>query len=498
MQVGNRIRGILYGAAIGDILGLSTEGMEPEDVEKAYSDFSKYTVDGQSVFEYKDAIRDAFRKKWEIGDWSANTDQTFMIIRSIILQYNKDTTGNKSGSNENPDAKYETKQQLYAYQLKNWIKNGFTTFGDKCGVGVDFGLDLWNDNINSSKDPYRAALEVWIYHPHYPCSYNTNSVLGTLSTISTIGYDNILKVVTETMIYCTTTHASPECVAASLFLNVLFSLILSFVLKKKSIASETDVNNLCNIVIQIIEPFVKNYSVVFHNCIQHIHEIHKNNLKRAKTRDTQDQISKAIITNLTKHYVEPDTNKIMADLKSYVFAKSITDLDLNNNPTYVFKPIGCACLALKQIVSKNGEFVDTVMSFVKMGGSAAVNCSIVGSIISSCLSKYCIPEKYITECKHPKILDMYIDLAFKIAIRLNPKEENDPELEQFEQIMEQKKKEDARLKLQKEKEEERFKAAAIEREKQERIAAANSYYTNHHGYGHHNKKIDESEYYNMC
>ena len=54
----DRIKGTIYGQAIGDALGLGTEGMTDEDMAWKYPNGIKH---------YSDIFQDRHRKRWKIG-----------------------------------------------------------------------------------------------------------------------------------------------------------------------------------------------------------------------------------------------------------------------------------------------------------------------------------------------------------------------------------------------------------------------------------------------
>lgn len=57
---------MLYGAAIGDALGIATELMRADECEFYYD---------PDTLNYENIVRDEHRVKWKIGDWTTNFDQ---------------------------------------------------------------------------------------------------------------------------------------------------------------------------------------------------------------------------------------------------------------------------------------------------------------------------------------------------------------------------------------------------------------------------------------
>ena len=71
----DKIKGIIYGQAIGDALGLGTEGMTDEDMAWKYPN---------GIRHYSEIFQDRHRKRWKIGDWTDDTDMMLCIANAVI------------------------------------------------------------------------------------------------------------------------------------------------------------------------------------------------------------------------------------------------------------------------------------------------------------------------------------------------------------------------------------------------------------------------------
>lgn len=74
IEILNRIRGCLYGQAIGDALGLGTEFMSKSEALKCYPD---------GLRSYNQIIQDAHRKRWIRGDWTDDTDMMICLLNAF-------------------------------------------------------------------------------------------------------------------------------------------------------------------------------------------------------------------------------------------------------------------------------------------------------------------------------------------------------------------------------------------------------------------------------
>ena len=70
----NRIKGCLYGQAIGDALGLGSEFMSKDEVRKNYPNGLK---------NYDQIIQDAHRRRWAKGAWTDDTDMMLCILEGF-------------------------------------------------------------------------------------------------------------------------------------------------------------------------------------------------------------------------------------------------------------------------------------------------------------------------------------------------------------------------------------------------------------------------------
>ena len=71
----DKVKGTIYGQAIGDALGLGTEGMNDEDMAWKYRN---------GITHYTDIFQDRHRRRWKIGDWTDDTDMMLCIAKAVI------------------------------------------------------------------------------------------------------------------------------------------------------------------------------------------------------------------------------------------------------------------------------------------------------------------------------------------------------------------------------------------------------------------------------
>ena len=74
-MINDKIRGVIFGQAIGDALGLGTEYMTKKEVNRYYPNGLAY---------YDQIIQDYHRKRWAKRAWTDETDMMLCLAYAII------------------------------------------------------------------------------------------------------------------------------------------------------------------------------------------------------------------------------------------------------------------------------------------------------------------------------------------------------------------------------------------------------------------------------
>ena len=186
----DRLKGTIYGQAIGDALGLGTEGMTDEDMAWKYPHGIKH---------YSDIFQDRHRKRWKIGDWTDDTDMMLCIANAIIKDKGVNLTS-------------------IAQNFKDWAN------GEPMGIGENtYKVLMIGDYV---EHPLEVSKKVW------EMSGKKAAANGGLMRTSIVGL--FPKAVEECAVnICRLTHYDPRCVGSCVIVS---ELIHSLVYNEKRLS----------------------------------------------------------------------------------------------------------------------------------------------------------------------------------------------------------------------------------------------------------------------
>ena len=179
-MVNDKIKGVIFGQAIGDALGLGTEFMTKKEVNRYYPNGLAY---------YDQIIQDYHRKRWAKGAWSDDTDMMLCIANAII---------------KDKDIKLST----IAQNFKEWFN------GEPLGIGNNtFKVLSFKDYTDN---PQKGAEIIW------NLSGKKSAANGAVMRTSVVGLWNndTEKYATE---ICKLTHYDPRCVGSCVIISLLIN-----------------------------------------------------------------------------------------------------------------------------------------------------------------------------------------------------------------------------------------------------------------------------------
>lgn len=194
-------KGILFGQAIGDALGLGCEFLDKSEIKEFYPN-------GYSNFEQM--IQDKHRIRWAIGSWTDDTDQ-FLCILDSFLENGK-----------------ELVPLDIASRLYNWFKNG--------GMGI--GQHTYN--VFSIPEyiiyPFKGSELAWKLSNKKSAP---NGALMRNSAISLLYPSDLETSVSATIDVCKLTHFDPRCIDSCIIQTTLIHSLIN----NKSLTYQEVINN---------------------------------------------------------------------------------------------------------------------------------------------------------------------------------------------------------------------------------------------------------------
>ncbi|CAG5123150.1 unnamed protein product [Candidula unifasciata] len=244
-QLRDRIIGLVYGAAIGDAIGVSCRWMSADECAFHYGC-------GDDLV-YSNIVRDEHRVLWRQGGWTSNFDQLMVVLESLV---------NWAGVVDELE---------FARRLKVWAQQGFPELSDMPGVVTSETVRKVVAHPAFCTDPHRASKEVLHDNkvvkngvlssrtvagvpqpPSHPSPTDSSCPLSSPSVTAQhciyiaprqeFGEDNgaavrtaILgvpnfhqfgEVESNAIRICQTTHSDSRCTASCVFISLLISLLL--------------------------------------------------------------------------------------------------------------------------------------------------------------------------------------------------------------------------------------------------------------------------------
>eukprot|EP00927_Polykrikos_kofoidii_P052062 TRINITY_DN45828_c0_g1_i1.p1 TRINITY_DN45828_c0_g1~~TRINITY_DN45828_c0_g1_i1.p1 ORF type:complete len:425 (-),score=35.26 TRINITY_DN45828_c0_g1_i1:407-1681(-) len=187
-QLADKVRGCLYGAALGDAAGLATEFLSREVIASHYGETFAFQP---GIDVYPDSHRVGFPK----GDWTDDTDQLIIIMQSLLECGGRADLGN------------------FSRKLCEWKDLGFPGLCDQGGCGLGQHTKAVLSHADFASDPMRVAREVWEKRGRQVAS--NGAVMRTAITGIPHFWD-LDMVRTNTRAFCLSTHADPRCAASCL------------------------------------------------------------------------------------------------------------------------------------------------------------------------------------------------------------------------------------------------------------------------------------------
>mmetsp|Transcript_20602 Transcript_20602/g.53242 ORF Transcript_20602/g.53242 Transcript_20602/m.53242 type:complete len:437 (-) Transcript_20602:139-1449(-) len=198
-ELADKVRGLIFGAALGDATGLATEFLNRTQVEGFYGEGFAFSPRPSRLYP------DTHRMMWTPGDWTDDTDQLVLVLQSLLH-----TRGRVDPAD-------------FSSRLGAWCRGGFACLGDTSAAGLGRHTKSVISHSRFAEDPHTAALDIW------ERGGRASAANGAVMRTAVSGvpcFWSIPTVVSNTTELCRTTHADPRCIASCVVVAVCVSEML--------------------------------------------------------------------------------------------------------------------------------------------------------------------------------------------------------------------------------------------------------------------------------
>lgn len=359
-----KLRGTLYGQAVGDGLGMFTEFLSTTEAQKLkvplleFADRSKFSRPHVNRF--------------PIDGWTDDTDQ-MILIGCAEQESQLDPT--------------VPKERRMAQQLINWVKHGLNGFSSVEKHSFHSRQDASSSDSYRKKigcqglgsltsqvlrhcafleDPHAAALDIW-KDKNGPIKTRlaANGALMRTSILGVIYKNNLNQAVLEAIRYAKVTHADPRCIASSVALTV------AIVLLHAGIAPADALSSAENIAVSVL--------------FDEMHAI-KEHLNSKESQEWEE---------IAKDF-EKELRECMHDSLDGL------KLDEKGKIGYTFKSLGAAFYAMREAMRLMSEdssspekvFRTVIQEIIFQGGDADTNAAPAAALVGAYLGETAIPASW--------------------------------------------------------------------------------------------------------
>lgn len=333
-ELGDKITGLIYGAVIGDALGVGTEFMSPDECKFHYD--SKH-------LEYDAIILDEHTSHWRRGEWTSNSNQMFLVMDSVL---------HWAGMVDELD---------FAERLLYWKNHGYSDLDESEEYMLSETINEILKTKGYQEDPHTASQNLLRHSLEngtvaqngevklpQGCRRRTREILfcdnGALPRAVILGvthFYNLKEVISNSVRICLATHADERCVASSVALSVLIALLLQGRHKYRS-------KNEIKEIIQI----VRNAAVQY-------------------------------LTN----------SDYVSEFDEYLSLEDYQSIQLHEKEKvhFTYKPLAAAIIALKS----NKDIKTSLSDVILQGGHGSMNGCIAGAVLGCMTGFTRLPSTWV-------------------------------------------------------------------------------------------------------
>jgi ADP-ribosylglycohydrolase len=377
-----KVLGAIIGSALGDTIGLYTEFLPASVAETVYPT-RRFTLLPTPTPFYADGHRDRFSS----AAWTDDTDHALLLVMAYL--HSKGNLDSLPGD--------------FASRLAIWAVQGLRCLDrPPLGIGKTIGLVVRNSEFPST--PEKVALAQWIRLGRRPAAN------GSLMRSHPLGLMAVPLSLDETFDLAArisrTTHPDPRCVVACC---AAVAIIRSIV--RGEVRREADIDCLLEQAFQYVATRPDLY----------------NPEQEDSMRNNENSVG-----FLHENKAVPEVNQLLdhEEFSKHVDAQYFQDLQLDDSMTmgYVYKCLGSAVIALRQVIRLTGHTIVTstksfdlpkklqstepqkwtnespfeqiITELTMCGGDADTNCCVAGAFVGAWVGYDGLPVHYREGLSH--------------------------------------------------------------------------------------------------
>ncbi|KAI8579426.1 hypothetical protein K450DRAFT_242106 [Umbelopsis ramanniana AG] len=402
LDIVDKVKGLIFGAVLGDCLGLATEGMTREQVEAVYGEGPiRFGLEDEDVTGVVGVpfIRDAYRSMFDDNDFGDDTDQQLLLVQSLI---------HTGGVFNNKD---------FAKRLKDWSQHGLVALS-KPPLGTGRATQYTINHPAFEHDPHRAAADVW-RSKHVLRS--ANGAITRAPLLGVVKFWDGTTVIENSADCCRVTHSDPRSIASCAIVSTLVARMLRSQDTEYNDYPPSPTSSLSNPHYQdqmlrspSNTPPLSNQDLVQNTankkyfidtlstdpCLLSLVDSAIEANQRCLTAPNTDPLFYSPETDqqLTQSYY----SQLLAHCYPPVNLESLA-LDHTDDNQDVFKTLGAAIYGFTRQLPKGEQtssFKRILMDVVLQGGEADTNASVTGALLGLRMGYSMLPSEWVVGLKH--------------------------------------------------------------------------------------------------
>ncbi|KAI9481138.1 MAG: ADP-ribosylation/Crystallin J1 [Benjaminiella poitrasii] len=374
----DKVKGLIFGAILGDSLGLATEGLSRSEIKDIYGNGPiRFGMDENGVPFH----RDQYRSNFEENDFGDDAEQVLLVMESLL----------ENGGH------FLSKD--FASRLFNYSQHGLRKL-NKSPVGMNATNQAVLANPTYKISPQQAAVEVWKTKNNLR---GANGALVRAPLIGVLKFWDGTTVIENTAECCRVTHPDPRCMISC----VIASTLIARLLRGQDL--ELDINQ---------SPTASNKSLGLDTYF--IDSLSVNDRLQALVRNVVETNKPMLISpHSDPLFVTPETNldqmqKYYYQLVDYCVPRSLSELALDDSEDCrdTFKCLSAALYCLTREVPPESEteyFKKILMDLVMQGGEADTNAATAGAMLGARFGYSQLPTEWVVGLKRWEWLEDRVD-----------------------------------------------------------------------------------------